>query len=245
MKQRIMMILAGILAFSGMVTAQTGGQFCVRAFEDRNANGLKDDGEPLLTRGVSANLQNADGVVIASALLDDSPTAAQGVMCFQFLEAQEYTLSLTSADYTPTTAASFTEFINVGAIPMLVEYGAQRADFAVVPVDATEQPAAEVDFLEEALPRIVLSGLGALLVMAGMVVLGGFIYLVAFHRRGQAQPVESTTGRMIPISVTDTGTYSTVSPAVKTQEVDALDSFLDDEPPLNVEDTDQVKPLQP
>lgn len=242
MKHRIMVILAVILAFSGAVTAQTGGQFCVRAFEDRNANGLKDDGEPLLTRGVSANLQNAEGVVIASALLDDSPTAAQGVMCFQFLEAQEYTLSLTSADYAPTTAASFTEFINVGAIPTLVEYGAQRADFAVVPVDATQANVSDDAVLEDALPRVVLSGLGALLVMAGMVVLGGFIYLVAFHRKGQAQPVDAT-GRMIPVSPTDTGTYAAVSPTAKTQETDALDTYLDDEPPISIDDTNPIKPV--
>jgi hypothetical protein len=240
MKHRIMMIFALILAFSGAVTAQTGGQFCVRAFEDRNANGLKDDGEPLLTRGVSANLQNAEGVVIASALLDDSPTAAQGVMCFQFLEAQEYTLSLTSADYTPTTATTFTEAINIGAIPTLVEYGAQRADFAVTPADVTEAPPVE-EAIEDALPRVVLSGLGALLVMAGMVVLGGFIYLVVFHRKGQTRPTDST-GRLIPVSMTDTGNHAAV-PADKTQETDALDSFLGEEPPIEADDTNPIKPV--
>jgi hypothetical protein len=56
--------------------AQTGGQFCVRAFEDRNGSGARDGGEPLLTRGLAVNLLNAEGVTVASGLLESSPTAA-------------------------------------------------------------------------------------------------------------------------------------------------------------------------
>jgi hypothetical protein len=70
----------------------------VRAFEDTNANGKLDAGEALLTRGINVNLLDAQNVTIASALLDQSPTAAQGVVCFQFLAAGQYTINI-SAEY--------------------------------------------------------------------------------------------------------------------------------------------------
>ena len=72
-----LMLIAVLLTATG-VSAQTGGQFCVRSFEDRNGNSTLDPGEPLLTSGISANLLNAESVIVASALLADSPTAAPG-----------------------------------------------------------------------------------------------------------------------------------------------------------------------
>src|SRR5262245_44586790 len=111
-----------LLGVAQATAAQGNGQLCIRSFEDRNRNGQLDGGEPLLTRGVSVNLQDASGITIASALLDQSPTAAQGVVCFPSLAAGQYTVTITSADYTPTTPASITTAITDTGLPAVIQY---------------------------------------------------------------------------------------------------------------------------
>src|SRR5689334_19822978 len=120
MRRMAWIIIAVLLLIGSSVHAQTqasGGQFCVRAFEDTNANGKLDAGEALLTHGINVNLLNAQNVTIASALLDQSPTAAQGVVCFQFLAAGQYTINISSAEYKATTPASITTTIADGGLP--------------------------------------------------------------------------------------------------------------------------------
>jgi len=211
--RRILLILTIVLAFSSAALssaalssaamAQTGGQFCLRAYEDRNGSGTFDSGEPFITRGVSANLLNAENVVVASALMDDSPNAAQGVICFQFLTPSQYSLTVTSADFTATTPDTFTASIGAGTLPTVVEYGAQRmaVEPMVTPTNRDIVPADQRDLVQ----RLVLSGLGTLLVVAGMIVLGVFIYLVGFRSRAVATPERPpTTGSMPKVQITDT-----------------------------------------
>lgn len=107
------------------LSAQGGGQFCVRAFMDRNGNAIPDTGEPPLTYGLGVQLQDGRGVVIASALMDNSPTASQGVICFDQLAAGQYTLSVTSAEYNPTTPADMTVNILADGLPEVFDYGAR------------------------------------------------------------------------------------------------------------------------
>lgn len=202
----VLLIIALLLIPLRPVDAQTGGQFCLRAYEDRNGNGALDPGEPLLTRDVSAFLLNAEGVIVASAQLADSPNAAQGVICFQFLEAGQYSMMVSSALYTATTPDMMTAIIGDGAIPTVMEFGAQR-----VATEPTSAPAADgsaaLDLdLQEVLPRVVISGLGSLLVMAGMVVLGGIVYLAFFNRRRPAPVYAPTTGSLPPVPADRTPT---------------------------------------
>ena len=197
-----------LAVISGAAAAQTGGQFCVRSFEDRNGNGTLDGGEPLLSRGVSAELQNADGVIVASALLAESPNAAQGVICFQFLAPGSYSMIVTSADYTATTPTTFEATISQGSIPTLVTFGGQRVSAAPADTatDAAGDGALALD--EDFLQRIVLSLLGALVVMAGMIVLGILIYMVAFRERRQDYVPQRapTTGSVPPVPPEETTT---------------------------------------
>jgi threonine/homoserine/homoserine lactone efflux protein len=201
--RRYIIFLTLCLLLIPAVQAQTGGQFCVRAFEDRNANGSLDGGEPLLTRGISADLLNPENIIVASALLSSSPTAAQGVICFQFLAPGQYSMIITSADYLPTTPNTVTAAISEGTLPTVVEFGGQKIAFE--PAAAPEQPSAlpfNVDPGPGGLQRIVLSILGALVVVAVMIILGSMIYLL-FVRRGLA-PIPAytnpTTGSLRPVS---------------------------------------------
>ena len=188
MRSLLPVLASALLLASAMLTlAQGGGQFCLRAFEDRNGNGSLEPGEPLLTAGVSAELRDSAGLVVASGLLDSSPMAAQGVICFQFLQSGEYTLVVSSAARAATGDASFTRRIDEGALPILVDYGARQ-----LPVAAPSAPARATTDLAQLLPRIGLSLLGALLVMAGMFVTGALIWFFALRRRG---PKHATPAR--------------------------------------------------
>jgi hypothetical protein len=183
-------IVLAILCFvlAGSVHAQGGGQFCVRAFEDRNGNGTLDSNEPLLTSGVSGDLLNAENVIVASALLADSPTAAQGVICFQFLAPGQYSLIITSPEFNPTTPNTVTASISEGTLPTVVEFGGMRT--ALEPTISTGQSSGSIiDNLtglvtqdRDTLARIVISLLGTLVIVAAMIVLGSLIYVVFFRR---------------------------------------------------------------
>lgn len=177
---RLSALLAGcalLLATALPTQAQNDGQFCVRAFDDRNGNGVRD-GEPVLTSGVAANLLEANDIVIASALLDESPTASQGIICFQGLAPAQYTIIVASADYRATTPDTLTVVLRPGDLPAVLEFGAQRIDASLPVVDAD----AAVD-TEAVLERLLISVLGALVATLFMLVLGLLIYLLFLRRR--------------------------------------------------------------
>ncbi len=223
--------------------AQNGGQFCLRAFEDRNANGRLDGGEPFFTRGVSANLLNAENVVIASALLDNSPTAAQGVICFQFLPDGQYTMEITSADFTPTTPSSITASITSGTLPTVVEYGAQQVVETPVAGSTPQSDAFDQDMLQ----RMVLAALGTLVVLAGMTVLGALLYLAAFRPRRPARPYyaqpRATPSRAMPAVVLDDDDDIPPMPErTPTPGSVPLVDLLDDDDSVS-EDTSEIRPV--
>lgn len=195
MIRRLMFALIFLMGISGTTAAQSGGQLCVRSFEDRNGSGTLDAGEPLLTRGVGVNLLDSSGVTIASSLLDTSPTAAQGVVCFQFLPAGQYSVVMTSADYTATTPDTITTTISDGGLPTVVEFGAR---LATAPTPAAAPAVAQA--LDTT--RVLVSGVATLLAVGVMVFLGMIVYWFAFGRRPPAD-ARVTTGSMR--AVRDTG----------------------------------------
>src|SRR5436190_133009 len=70
MRRMVWVIIAALLLISSTVHAQTsGGQFCVRAFEDTNANGKLDGGEALLTHGINVNLLIRILIAVAGTLI--------------------------------------------------------------------------------------------------------------------------------------------------------------------------------
>ncbi len=207
--RRLLWTLIITLLLNVPALAQSGGQFCVRAFEDRNANGALDGGEPLLTSGVSADLLNAENVIVASALLSQSPTAAQGVICFQFLAPGQYSMIITSPEYAATTPNTVTAAITEGTLPTVVTFGGQQ-----LVVEAAEQPdttstglSSLIQLDRDTLPRIVISVLGTLLVIAGMIILGSLIYLLAFRQSRAPErayyPPAPTSGKIPAVHDTD------------------------------------------
>ncbi len=204
-------IIALLLLIGSTVQAQSGGQFCVRAFEDTNTNGKLDAGEALLTHGINVNLLNAQNVTIASALLDQAPTAAQGVVCFQFLAAGQYTIDISSAEYKATTPASITTTITDGGLPTVVEFGGQSvaAPANTANTDTSVNVPAVPDDTNQ-LVRILISVTGTLLVIIGMGILGVIVYLLAFGRRQPLPDPRLTTGSMRTVDMRDTGSMRAV-----------------------------------
>src|SRR5664279_877527 len=120
----LLLIALPVLA---QTSGDSGGQFWVQAFEDRNGNKLHDPGEPFLTHGVSVDLLNADGVVMASGTLDNAPFASQGFIGFLYLAPGKYSAVITSPDLTATTPDHVDVTITKGAAPVMVQFGAQQA----------------------------------------------------------------------------------------------------------------------
>jgi hypothetical protein len=206
-------IIAAVLLIGSSVHAQaSGGQFCVRAFEDTNANGKLDAGESLLTHGINVNLLNAQNVTIASALLDQSPTAAQGVVCFQFLAAGQYTIDISSAEYKATTPESITTTISDNGTPTVVEFGGQLLVPPTSSGDANVSVSTSAaDEQTNQLVRILIATAGTLVVIIGMGILGVIVYLLAFGRRQPPSDVRRTTGTMRPVTMSDTGKMDAVN----------------------------------
>lgn len=202
MRRRSVLIglILGVFALGVSAQEAGGGQIWVRVFEDRNGNAARDAGEPLVTRGVSADLIDSSGTAIRSALLDTEPNASQGLIAFQFLTPGAYTIVLTSADLTATTPTQFSVTVEAGAMPLVIDFGGQR----VVPVAATVEPTADMEQRE--LLRIGIAGVAALIVIGGMISLGLLIYALVLRpnafRRADVDPMRSTS--------TSTGTHRPV-----------------------------------
>ncbi len=199
-----------LLVFVQVAAAQGGGQLCVRAFEDRNGNGVLDAGEPLLTWGISVSLLDVEGVTVASALMDTSPTATQGVICFQGLVAGQYTAAITSADFTATTPDMITTTVAEDGLPTVVEYGGR------IPVAATSVPAASSSSatLSDEVLRWALASAGSLIVVVGMGILGTIVYVFFFRNRRQSIPAATdprrTTGSMSTVRSRDTSEHARI-----------------------------------
>ena len=205
----LMIVLATVPHLT--LIAQDNGEFCVMAFEDRNGNGAQDNGEPFITRGLSAQLSNADGIIIQTALIDTSPTAGRGLICFQAPPA-EYTLSITSADFVATTATNLTVPLTAGQ-NILLEYGGQRVQ--VEPIATVDPDIIDGETEDERIERAVVAGTGALVSMCATLFIGFILYLIFLRGRGRRQntnvyygdPRYATGTGSMPAVRTDTGQF--------------------------------------
>jgi hypothetical protein len=181
----LILILALSVTLAGTaLLAQSGGQLWVRLYQDLNANGQRDTGEPLLTRGAAVSLQDATGAVIATGLLDDSPNGAQGLIGFQGLQPGAYTAAITSADVAPTGDSSFTRDVTGDGVPIVIEFGAQPILDPVPETSPVRGLFGLPIYLGERtqVARVALGLLGACIVAAFMTVLGTITYWVVSRR---------------------------------------------------------------
>lgn len=258
----IILVIALLIVAGGVwsVGAQTsGGQFCVRSFEDSNGNGVLDpENERLLTQGINIELLAASSnVVIGSALLADSPNASSGIVCFQNLPDGEYTVMMTSAEYQATTPAMFSAFVGSAAIPTVIEFGAQRI------VGEVAQGGTSLSFqermanmseeeLQALILRVAISLAGAVLVMIFVLIIGFVIYYLRLRSRPlspvaynpasvQAAPPDAAYSPP-PAAYAQPPAPPTPSAPVAT-DASYPPPFVRSEPPITAEDTNQMRPL--
>ncbi|MDX2137596.1 MAG: hypothetical protein SF123_05830 [Chloroflexota bacterium] len=193
----VLILLAFVWALPA--AAQTGGQFCVRAFEDRNGSGTRETNEPALTRGIVVTLVNADGVTVGGSFMENEPRAAEGILCFTRLAAGQYTAIVTSADFEATGQESFIAAVSDNQPPQVFDYGAQRISVA----PASEPMATGMFGLDEQTLRLAVSAVGALIAMLGMAGLGALLSGM-FLRRPRAATATGI-GRMRAVNAADTG----------------------------------------
>lgn len=173
-----------ILCFAlSTIQAQTTGMVCAMAFDDRDGSGSHDPGEPPITGGIGFSLQNEYAVTLETQLLEESEYAARGFVCFGGLEAGEYRIVMTSAQYQPTTATAFDAAVLPGEAPPRFDFGARPQNPGVV------ADAAGLDQLDEAQLRslggIGLALAGGLAVAFVLLLLGLLLYLGVFRRRSR------------------------------------------------------------
>lgn len=211
MTRKLLITVVFSLLIASMSSAQSSsGQLCIRAFEDRNANASQDPNEPPIIRGISATLSNARGVIVDTALMESSSTASSGTLCFQRLEAGQYTMRVSSADYNATTPSDFTAAVSDSGIPQVLSYGAQAVS---IEAPVTEAVITQEDRLQGTLVRGIFAGLGALLIMGAMTVVGALIYF--FVLRNRQAPPPTGAYRAVP---PQTGAYQAVPPQTGTYQ---------------------------
>lgn len=247
---RILTLLLMLLVGTALTAAQgSGGQMCIRAFEDRNANGAQDTNEPRITRGLSATLANAEGVIIASAIMDDSPNAASGTLCFQRLEPGQYTLRVSSAVYTPTTPGEFVAVVAANDVQVLDYGGRVIPNSSPAASSSTDELQLSAGQQRALLARLVVAGIGALIAIVVMALLGAFLYLLVVRPRRAASyptggypPVPPGTGSYGPVQP-GTGSYAPPQPGTGSYAPAQPDNRAYTPPPQTaVPDTNQPQP---
>ncbi|MEM9952845.1 MAG: SdrD B-like domain-containing protein [Chloroflexota bacterium] len=246
MSRKLCLAVITTLIVASMAVAQTStGQLCVRAFEDRNGNGTQDPNEPPIVRGLSATLSDDSGVIVDTGLMEASSTASSGTLCFQGLEAGQYRVRVSSADYIATTPNDFTSAVSDSGVPQVLSFGGQ-----IIPIEA---PVADTSLSQEAriqrlIAKAVVGGIGALIVMGAMTVIGVLIYFFALRNRqqprtGTYRPVTQTgaypvaTGTGSYPRATDTGAYPSAS---NTPATGSQPAVIDDDMP-NVRTLEEVQ----
>lgn len=206
----------------------SSGQLCIRAFEDRNANGERDNSEPPIIRGLSATLSNEMNIIIDTLLMERSDRASSGTLCFQQLAAGQYTIRLSSADYIATTPTDYTAQVSDSGVPQSLPYGGQL----YIPETPSPTPALTPEQrTQQTLIRSVFAGLGALIIMGAMAVVGALIYMLVM-RPAQQRAMRAAygtgaypraTGQYPAVPPTDTGNYPTAPPEFEQEQAPPMD----------------------
>ena len=202
---RMLIIFCLAVAAPGISAAQDTGQICVVSFEDRNGNHNFDENEPPITQGIGVNLQGALGITVETRLLEVSPKAVMGLVCFDDIAAGEYRVMLTSAQYEATTDTFFNAVVVPGSAPVRFDFGVRPRP--VVVEGAVKTPGQLSDEQLQALQGIGISLIACLLISLIMLLIGWLIYWFVFRRRLKRiraqmlqRPPSLSTGAPLPQS---------------------------------------------
>ena len=193
----LLLCLSFLMAQS--LLAQDSGQVCILTYDDRNGDGARGADERAIAHGIGASLMTADGLIIDSALLDDSPFATSGLLCFDGLLAGDYRIQLTSAEFAGTTAASFEASVKPGEAPARVEFGVRS-----LLVESSPRASAGRFAVDEAAATALIKGLlGGAVTFVIMIFIGLLIALLVFQPRLARASSPAGAGPMRPPSIGD------------------------------------------
>ena len=229
---RRLALLIGLVPLLGaaLALAQDTGQICLQAFVDENENGIREESEAPLARGVAASLLDARGVTLASLLLSDT---ADGLACFDGLFAGEYQVVISSSEYQATNSATVRASVRPGAAPARIDFGAKRLAGVYVP-----DPLAIVDALDPAAAQTLIvavaAAAGAIVLMA---LLGVFTYFLMLRQRARrrralrAEAAEIVPSAGLPLQPDATDDYLRPRQRLDPNRGSPL-LFADDDPDL-------------
>lgn len=240
-------IYVGIFGIYPALAQESSGQFCVRSYEDVNANGLFDtETERLLTRGVSVELLDGSGVIVGSAMLDKSPNASYGIICFYNLGEGEYSVLVSSADYIATTDRLVTQQVTTTA-PTIIEFGARRMG-SIEAAGAPSSSAPTTSSTDNLLMRLGVSAVGAAVMMVLFMLTGFVVYgASAGRRKPQPKPVsysDESVRQMEPVPPPPSDSAPPPSDSAPPPSDPAFEHNYApptiEEPPVSDEDTNPV-----
>ena len=181
--------LAGLWALCPLSQAQDTSQVCLSAFVDDNGDGKRDSDEAPIEHGIAASLLNENDVTIAATLLEDSPDASDGLLCFDQVPAGSYRLMISSSEYAATGDASADVLVQPGAPP-------PKIDFSMSPLasSANARIMPRLLDLDSAALRSLLPILAALILVSVMMILLGCLLFFGLARRRRSNTPPSPSG---------------------------------------------------
>jgi hypothetical protein len=270
--KKILGLVSVVFMTATAFAQENNGSVCIQTFEDRNGNATLDAGEPFIVKDVGVNLANAEGIITQTAMLDDSPRASSGLVCFSALPEGQYTLQVVSAAYNSTTNTAFTAIVTDSSIPQRFDYGGQVIT-PQIPDSLNTANAVDSNRVRSRLESAFFAGIGSALVIAVLSIVGAFFYFLLFRPRlqkafndyrqslpprnmrstdtGMMYAVRPDTGSM-PAVRPDTGSMPPLRPETGTNkqpielykrpDTDSMPPVRLDEPVRDESDTDRYKP---
>lgn len=175
--------LAFLALFCLIAQAQDTGQICLLAFVDQDEDGQRVGTEAPIARGIAASLLDERGVTIRSQLLEDSPYASDGLLCFEGLLAGEYGIIISSSEYNATTATVAAASVQPGAAPARIDFGAKPLALAAAPNALASLSALDADAVQTLL---VAGGASAVLIIV-ISLLGSLMVALLLRRRRRSK----------------------------------------------------------
>ena len=166
-----------------IASAQDTGQICLLAYVDQDEDGQRLGTETPIARGIAASLLDERGVTIRSQLLEDSPYAAEGLLCFEDLLAGEYGIIISSSEYNATTPTVAEARVQPGSAPARIDFGAKPLAVAAAPNVLTGLAALDADAAQTLL---VAGGASAVLIIV-LSLLGCLVIALLLRRRRRAK----------------------------------------------------------